>query len=121
MKARLKSIEVHGIYDPKEPGGAPQMNTWAVGMEFCVGNKRIRHHVRLVLAVDLLAVRFEDTKEAKSEHLTQKLMEYARRGLEDGGTDTTDIDFTDVENVVRMKMPLLLRKVINYEYFIQEF
>lgn len=97
------------------------MNTWAVWMEFCVGNKRIRKHVRLVLAVDLLAVRYEETKEAKSEHLTRKLMEYARRGLEDEGTDTANIDFTDVENVVRLKMPLLLRKVINYENFIQEF
>ena len=121
MKARLKAIGVRGIYDPKWPGGEPQMNTWAVGMEFCVGNKRIRKHARLVLAVDLLAVRYEETKETKSEHLTRKLMEYTRRGLEDEGTDTADIDFTDVENVVRLKMPLLLRKVINYEYFIQEF
>ena len=121
MKAKLKSIEVHGIYDPKEIGGAPQMNTWAVGMEFCVGNKRTRKYVQLVLAVDLLAVRYEETKEAKSEHLTRKLIEYARRGLEDEGTYTADIDFTDIENVIRMKMPLLLRKVINYEYFIQEF
>lgn len=121
MKARLKKIGVQGIYDPKEIGGEPQMNTWAVGMELCVGNKRIGHYVQLVLAVDLLAVRFEETKDAKSEHLTRKLMEYARRGLEDEGIDTADIDFTDVENVVRLKMPLLLRKVINYEYFIQEF
>lgn len=121
MKARLKSIVVQGIYDPKELGGVPQMNTWAVGMEFCVGNKRIRKHVQLVLAVDLLAVRYEETKEAKSEYLTRKLMERARCGLEDEGTDTANIDFTDVENVVRLKMPLLLRKVINYENFIQEF
>ena len=121
MKARLKTIGMRGIYDPKEPGGEPQMNTWAVGMEFFIGNKRIRHYAQLVLPVDLLAVRYEETKEAKSEHLTRKLMEYARRWLEDKGTDTADIDFTDVENVVRLKMPLLLRKVINYEYFIQEF
>lgn len=121
MKVRLKAIGVRGIYDPKEPGGEPQMNTWGVGMEFCVGNKRTRHHAQLVLPVDLLAVRYEETKEAKREYLTQKLMEYARRGLQNEGIDTADIDFTDVENVVRMKMPLLLQKVINYEYFIQEF
>lgn len=121
MKARLKSIRVNGIYDPKEPGQPPQMNTWAVNMEFCVRNKHIRKSVRLLLTVDLLAVRFEETKEAKSERITQKLMEYARRGLEDEGIDTADIDFTDVENMVRMKMPLLLQKVINHEYFIQNF
>ena len=97
------------------------MNTWAVNMEFCVRNKHIRKIVRLLLAVDLLAERFEETKEAKSEHITQKLMEYARRGLENEGIDTADIDFTDVENMVRKKMPLLLQKVINYEFFIQDF
>ena len=121
MKARLKSIRVNGIYDPKEPGQPPQMNTWAVNMEFYVRNKHIRKQVRLLLVVDSLAERFEETKDAKSEFLTQKLMEYARHELEDEGIDTADIDFTDVENVVGAKMPLLLQKVINHEYFVQNF
>lgn len=121
MKARLKYIGVSGIYDPKEPGEEPQMNTWAVGMEFCVRKKRIKKYVRLVIAADLLAERFEETKEAMSELTTQKLMEYARRGLQDEGIDTADIDFTDVENVVRMKMPLLLQKIIDDENFYVDF
>ena len=48
-------------------------------------------------------------------------MEYARHGLEDEGIDTADIDFTDVENMLRTKMQLLLQKVIDHEFFVQNF
>ena len=32
-----------------------------------------------------------------------------------------DADTTDLENIMRLKMPFLLRKAVNMEYFSQQF
>ena len=35
--------------------------------------------------------------------------------------DNGDADTTDLENIMRLKMPFLLRKAVNMEYFTQLF
>ena len=55
----------------------------------------------------------------KSELLTEYLMKYVRKELE--YWNEGDADTTDLENIMRLKMPFLLRKAVNMEYFTQLF
>ena len=55
----------------------------------------------------------------KSELLMEHLMKEVRKELDywkEGDADTTDL-----ENIMRLKMPFLLRKAVNMEYFMQIF
>ena len=47
------------------------------------------------------------------------LMKNVRRVLEHW--NESDADTTDLENIMRLKMPFLLRKAVNMEYFTQRF
>jgi hypothetical protein len=47
------------------------------------------------------------------------LMRYVRKELDYWNED--DADTTDLENIMRLKMPFLLRKAVNMEYFKQIF
>ena len=55
----------------------------------------------------------------KSELLTEYLMKNVRKELDHWNEG--DADTTDLENIMRMKMPFLLRKAVNMEYFKQLF
>ena len=55
----------------------------------------------------------------KSELLMKFLMKSVRRELEHWNEG--DADTTDIENIMRLKMPNLLRKAVNMEYFRQLF
>ena len=53
------------------------------------------------------------------EMLMEYLMKYVRKELEHWNEG--DADTTDLENIMRLKMPFLLRKAVNMEYFRQLF
>jgi hypothetical protein len=117
MKAILTAIGTYGVYDPIEPNGMPQMNMGAVSVVLRIGVYNILQYIPFPL--DHVRANFDNTSRAKSELLTKKLMD--RIYMETARINQRDADLTDVENVIRLKMPYLLRKAINYETFIQEF
>jgi hypothetical protein len=55
----------------------------------------------------------------KCELIMEYLMRYVRKELDYWNED--DADTTDLENIMRLKMPFLLRKAVNMEYFTQIF
>ena len=117
MKAKLTEIGTHGVYDPEELNGPPRMNMAAVYVEFKLGK---RQYIRgIPFPLDLVREKFETTQAAKSELLTKKLMESFVKELERDGVK--DYDLTDVENVLRLKMPYLLHGAIDYESVTQIF
>ena len=117
MKAKLTAIGTYGVYDPKELNGPPRMNTAAVCVEFKLGKRQYCRSMPFPL--DLVRETFETTQAAKSELLTKKLMDLCVKELERDGVK--DYDLTDVENVLRLKMPYLLHKAIDYENVTQTF
>ena len=117
MKAKLTAIGTYGVYDPEELNGLPKMNTAAVCVEFKLGKRQYSRHIPFPL--DLVREKFEATQAAKSELLTKKLMELCVKELE--GDGVKDYDLTDVENVLRLKMPYLLHMAIDYENVAQTF
>ena len=117
MKAKLTAIGTYGVYDPEEPNGLPRMNMAAVCVEFKLGKRQYSRSMPFPL--DLVRETFETTQAAKSELLTKKLMDLCVKELERDGVK--DYDLTDVENVLRLKMPYLLHKAIDYENVTQTF
>lgn len=117
MKAILTAIGTYGVYDPIEPKGLPQMNMASVIVELRIGVYDIIQYIPFTL--DHVRANFDNTSRAKSELLTKKLID--RIYMEAARINQRDADLTDVENVIRLKMPYLLRKAINNETFIQEF
>ena len=117
MKAKLTAIGTYGVYDPEELNGLPRMNTAEVCVEFKLGKHQYSRSIPFLL--DLVREKFKTTQAAKSEFLTKKLMESCVKELETDGVK--DYDLKDVENVLRLKMPFMLRKAVNMEYFTQLF
>jgi len=117
MKAKLKAIGTCGVYDPEELNGLPRMNMAAVCVEFNLGKRQYSRHIPFPL--DLVREKFETTQATKSELLTKKLMDLCVKELESDGVK--DYDLTDVENVLRLKMPYLLHKAIEYKNVTQKF
>jgi len=116
MKARLTAIGTSLVYDPDE-NGVPKVNMADVCVEFNLDKKR--YSISIVFPIDVVGVRFDETQAIKSETLTKHLM--GRIGKELDRQNVKDADMTDVENVIRLKMPYLLRKAINREIFTQTF
>lgn len=117
MKANLTAIGTFGVYDPEEPNGSPRMNMAAVCVEFKLGKHQYSRSIPFPL--DLVREKFEMTQAAKSELLTKKLMDLCVKELESDGVK--DYGLKDVENVLRLKMPYLLHKAIDYENVTQTF
>ena len=117
MKAILTAIGTYGVYDPIEPNGMPQMNMAAICVELRIGEYEFLQEIPFPL--DHVRTNFDNTSRAKSELLTKKLMD--RIYMETARINQRNADLTDVKIVIRLKMPYLLRKAINYETFIQEF
>ena len=117
MKAKLTAIGTHGVYDPEELNGLPRMNMAQVCVEFKLGKRQYSRGIPFPL--DLVREKFEMTQAAKSELLTKKLMELCVKELDREGVK--DYDLTDVENVLRLKMPYLLHRAIDYENVSQTF
>ena len=94
-----------------------EMTNAAIGVGFKVG--RYERYVNVVFDIETAKENIDRNINQKSELLTEFLMKCVRKELEhwnDGDADTTDL-----ENIMRLKMPFLLRKAVNMEYFKQLF
>jgi hypothetical protein len=89
----------------------------AIGVGFKVG--RYERYAHVVFHIETAKTFIDSNIIQKSELLTEYLMQNVRKELKDWNED--DADTTDLENIMRLKMPFLLRKAVNMEYFTQLF
>ena len=93
------------------------MTKAAIGVAFKVG--KYERYAHLVLYIETAKTGIDRNINQKSELLTEHLMKCVRKKLEHWNEG--DADTTDLENIMRLKMPFLLRKAVNMEYFTQLF
>ena len=89
----------------------------AIGVGFKVG--RYERYAHVVFPIETIEMDIDRNINQKSELLTEHLMKDVRKKLE--YWNEGDADTTDLENIMRLKMPYLLRKAVNMEYFKQLF
>jgi hypothetical protein len=89
----------------------------AIGVGFKVG--RYERYAHVVFHIETAKTFIDSNIIQKSELLTEYLMQNVRKELKDWNEG--DADTTDLENIMRLKMPYLLRKAVNMEYFTQQF
>jgi hypothetical protein len=93
------------------------MNIASIGVRFKVG--RYERYAQVPFPVETAKKNIDRNINKKCELIMKYLIKYVRMELEywnEGGADTTDL-----ENIMRLKMPFLLRKAVNMEYFKQIF
>ena len=93
------------------------MTNAAIGVGFKVG--RYERYTHVVFPIESAKENIDRSINQKSELLIGYLMKYVRKELEHWNEG--DADTTDLENIMRLKMPFLLRKAVNMEYFTQIF
>ena len=93
------------------------MTKAAIGVGFKVG--RYERYAHLVLHIETAKTGIDRNINQKSELLTEHLMKCVRKELDHWNEG--DADTTELENIMRLKMPFLLRKAVNMEYFTQVF
>ena len=93
------------------------MTKAAIGVAFRVG--RYERYAHVGLPIETVKTNIDRNINQKSELLTEFLMKCVRKKLEHWNEG--DADTTDLENIMRLKMPFLLRKAVNMEYFTQVF
>ena len=89
----------------------------AIGVAFKVG--RYERYANVVFDIETAKTYIDRNIFQKSELITEYLMQNVRKELKDWNEG--DADTTDLENIMRLKMPFLLRKAVNMEYFKQIF
>ena len=94
-----------------------EMTNAAIGVGFKVG--RYERYAHVVFPIETAKTDIDRNINQKSELLTEFLMKCVRKKLEHW--NESDADITDLENIMRMKMPFLIRKAVNMEYFVQTF
>lgn len=94
-----------------------EMTDAAIGVGFKVG--RYGRYAHVVFPIEIAKENIDRNINQKSELLMKYLMKYVRKVLE--YWNEGDADTTDLENIMRLKMPFLLRKAVNMEYFTQFF
>ena len=94
-----------------------EMINAAIGVSFKVG--RYKRYAHVVFPVETAKTDIDRNINQKSELLTDRLMKCVRKELE--YWNEGDAYITDLENIMRLKMPFLLRKAVNMEYFTQLF
>ena len=94
-----------------------KMTNAAIGVGFKVG--RYERYTHVVFPIETAKTDIDRNINQKSELLMKYLMKSVRRELEHWNEG--DADTTDIENIMRLKMPFLLRKAVNMEYFKQLF
>ena len=99
-----------------ETVGTEQINA-AIGVAFKVG--KYERYAHVVFPIEIAKTDIDRNISQKSELLMEHLMKKVRKELEHWNEG--DADTTDLENIMRMKMPFLLRKAVNMEYFTQLF
>ena len=93
------------------------MTIAAIGVGFKVG--RYERYAHVVFDIETAKTYIDRNIFQKSELITEYLMQNVRKELKDWNEG--DADTTDLENIMRLKMPFLLRKAVNMEYFTQIF
>ena len=93
------------------------MTNAAIGVGFKVG--RYERYAHVVFPIETAKTDIDRNINQKSELLMEHLMKHIRKELE--YWNEGDADITDLENIMRLKMPFLLRKAVNMEYFTQLF
>lgn len=99
-----------------EPVGS-SMTIAAIGVSFKVG--RYERYAHVVFPIEIAKVDIDRNINKKSELLTERLMKHVHKEMEHWNEG--DADTTDLENIMRLKMPFLLRNAVNMEYFTQLF
>ena len=94
-----------------------EMTNAAIGVGFKVG--RYERYANVVFDIETAKTYIDRNIFQKSELITEYLMQNVRKELEHWNEG--DADTTDLENIMRLKMPFLLRKAVNMEYFKQIF
>lgn len=94
-----------------------KMTIAAIGVGFKVS--RYERYAQLGLPIETAKTDIDRNINQKSELLMEYLMKDVRRKLDHWNEG--DADTTDIENIMRLKMPYLLRKTVNMEYFRQIF
>ena len=94
-----------------------EMTKATIGVGFKVG--RYERYAHVVFLIETAKENIDRNINQKSELLTEHLMKCVRKELDHWNEG--DADTTDLENIMRLKMPFLLRKAVNMEYFIQIF
>ncbi len=94
-----------------------EMTDAAIGVGFKVG--KYERYAHVVFPIEIAKTNIDRNINQKSELLMKYLMKYVRKELE--YWNEGDADTTDLENIMRLKMPFLLRKAVNMEYFTQIF
>ena len=93
------------------------MTIAAIGVGFKVD--RYERYVQVGFRIETAKTDIDRNINQKSELLTEYLMKDVRKELE--YWNEGDADTTDLENIMRLKMPFLLRKAVNMECFRQLF
>ena len=94
-----------------------EMTQSAIGVAFKVG--RYERYAHVVFPIETAKTDIDRNINQKSELLTEYLIKNVRKELE--YWNEGDAETTDLENIMRLKMPFLLRKAVNMEYFTQIF
>ena len=94
-----------------------EMTKAAIGVGFKVG--RYERYAHVVFLIETAKTGIDRNINQKSELLTEFLMKCVRMEL--NHWNEGDADTADLENIIRLKMPFLLRKAVNMEYFTQRF
>ena len=94
-----------------------EMTDAAIGVSFKVG--RYERYAHVVFPIEIANTDIDRNINQKSELLMKYLMKCVSKKLDHWNEG--DADTTDLENIMRLKMPFLLRKAVNMEYFTQLF
>ena len=94
-----------------------EMTDAAIGVAFKGG--RYERYAHVVFPIEIANTDIDRNINQKSELLTEHLMKHVRNELD--YWNEGDANTTDLENIMRLKMPFLLRKAVNMEYFTQLF
>lgn len=94
-----------------------KMTNAAIGVAFKVG--RYERYAHVVFPIATAKTDIDRNINQKSELLMKYLMKYVRKELDH--FNEGDADTIDLENTMFLKMPFLLRKAVNMEYFTQIF
>ena len=94
-----------------------KMTDASIGVGFKVG--RYERYAQVVFPIEIEKTNIDRNINQKSELLTEFLMKCVRKELDHWNEG--DADTTDLENIMRLKMPFLLRRAVNMEYFTQIF
>lgn len=89
-----------------------ELTNASIGVAFKVG--RYERYAHVVFPIETVKENIDSNINKKSEILMEYLMKYVRQELEDWNEG--DADTTDLENIMRQKMPFLIRKAVNYEF-----